>query len=104
MNLGNIGGRAAASIAHPSDTITDRAGRTRRRIVPGPVPDLDDINCLEPPRTARDILLLGDGDSDHFATANVLKRFAARWGDGRAIRAAWADSGSDFNDMLRGAA
>lgn len=104
VNLGNIGGRSAASVVHPTATITDRRGRVRHKMVPGPIPDLDDSHCLAPPASARDILLLGDGDSDRVTTGNVLQRFAARWGAGRTIRAAWASEGADFNDMLRGAA
>lgn len=105
VNLHNLGGKSAGSVQHPSLTLTDSKGRTRAQRVPGPVPDLSDIAVLEPPEEVRDILLLGDGDSEHFTTRNVLLRFAARWQrPHRTIRAAWADAGADFNDMLRGAA
>jgi hypothetical protein len=105
VNLHNLGGKSAGSVPHPSLTITDSKGRTRVQRVPGPDPDLNDTAVIAPPVEADDILLLGDGDSDRFTTRNVLCRFAARWDRlGRTIRAAWADEGSDFNDMLRGAA
>jgi hypothetical protein len=105
VNLGNIGGRATESVTHPTLTSTDKRGRVRRARVPGPDPDPGDIDCLRPPAHVRDITLLGDGDSDRFTTENVLKRFAARWHQpGRIIRAAWAEPGLDFNDMMKGAA
>jgi hypothetical protein len=105
VNLHNLGGRSAASVPHPTLTLTDSRGRTRAQRVPGPEPGLEDHAVIAPPPEADDILLLGDGDSDHFTTRNVLLRFAARWQrPGRTIRAAWASDGADFNDMLRGAA
>lgn len=105
ISLGNIGGRARAQVAHPTATLTDSRGRVRRRLVPGPEPDMDDRDCLMPPDTARDIVLLGDGDSDRFATECVLRRAAARWAaPGRRVRVAWAAPGQDFCDMLTEAA
>jgi hypothetical protein len=57
-------------------------------MIPGPVPELADAHCVAPPETVSDVLLLGDGDSDRAATANVLQRFAGRWArPGRSIRA-----------------
>lgn len=102
VSLGNIGGRAKESVSHPTLTRTDAKGRVRRLRVPGPVPDFDDRDVLMPPEACSDIVLLGDGDSDRFTTECVLRRGAARWQrPGRVIRIAWADEGSDFNDMLR---
>jgi hypothetical protein len=106
ISLGNLGGRARESILHPMLTRKDAKGRIKRMKVPGPVPDSEDTDVLMPPRVALDeIVILGDGDSDHFTTDCVLRRAAARWASpGRLIRAAWADAGTDFNSMLRGAA
>lgn len=105
VSLGNLGGKARESVVHPSLTRMDAKGRVRRLKVPGPLPDFEDRDVLMPPDAANDVTILGDGDSDRFTTENVLKRAAARWARlGRTIRAAWADQGSDFNDMLRGAA
>ncbi|MEN6306023.1 MAG: DNA primase [Armatimonadia bacterium] len=105
VNLHNLGGKSAGSVPHPSLTITDVKGRVRPQRVPGPQPDPSDTAVMAPPEHVTEILLLGDGDSEHFTTRNVLLRFAARWRrPGRAIRAAWAEQGADFNDMLRGAA
>lgn len=100
VSLGNIGGRAVESVSHPNLTRTDSKGRVRRLRVPGPVPDLEDADVLLPPIDCQSIVLLGDGDSDRFTTECVLRRGAARWQQpGRVIRMAWADEGSDFNDM-----
>lgn len=105
VNLHNLGGKAAGSVPHPTLTLTDSRGRTRPQRVPGDMPDMTDEAVIAPPPAADDILLLGDGDSDRFTTRNVLLRFTRRWArPGRTIRAAWADEGADFNDMLRGAA
>lgn len=106
ISLGNLGGKARESILHPTLTRKDSKGRIKRMKVPGPLPDLGDEDVLMPPPIAlNEIIILGDGDSDHFTTDCVLRRAAARWASpGRQIRAAWADAGSDFNSMLRGAA
>ena len=101
VNLGNLGGRARESVMHPTLSTSDKAGRIRRQKVPGPVPDLEDFDSLMPPDHVTGITLLGDGDSDRFTTGNVLRRFAARWQrPGRVIKAAWADDGHDFSDMM----
>lgn len=116
ISLNNMGGRAADRLTHPSATMTDKRGRVRKQRVPGAMPAIDaETPVLMPPRHVRSILLLGDGDSDRFTTEQVLRRAAARWlyddplmqiraRADREIRAAWADAGSDFNSMLRGAA
>jgi hypothetical protein len=116
ISLNNMGGRAADRLTHPEATITDKRGRVRRQNVPGPTPLVDaETPVLVPPAHIRSIVILGDGDSDRFATEQVLRRAAARWmyedpmmqiraRADRDIRAAWADAGSDFNSMLRGAA
>lgn len=105
ISLGNLGGRARESVIHPTLTRKDAKGRIKRMKVPGPLPDLSETPVLLPPETVTEIVILGDGDSDRFTTDCVLRRAAGRWArDGRTIRAAWADDGSDFNSMLRGAA
>ena len=105
VSLGNIGGKARAQVAHPHLTRRDSRGRVRRLRVPGPVPDFGDRAVMMPLPSAHEIVILGDGDSDRFTTENALRRAAVRWHEpGRRVRIAWADSGSDFNDMLRSAA
>jgi hypothetical protein len=105
ISLGNLGGRARESVIHPSLTRKDSKNRIKRMKVPGPLPDLSEASVLMPPEHITDIIILGDGDSDRFTTDSVLRRAAARWArEGRTIRAAWADDGSDFNSMLRSVA
>lgn len=106
LSLGNLGGRALASVRHPTLKRTDSAGRVRAVMVPGPYPKLDQAKpSLMPPASATDILTLGDGDSDRFATAMDHARAAARWAaPGRTVRTAWADDGTDFNEMWLAAA
>jgi hypothetical protein len=102
VNLGNMGGKAIASVRHPTLTRQDSKGRVMPVRVPGPEPDPVDQHVIEPPECIRDIVMLGDGDSDRFTTDCVLRRGAARWArPGRTIRAAWAAAGADFNDMLQ---
>lgn len=106
VSLGNLGGRALASVRHPELTRTDRIGRVRPVLVPGPYP-LDDPAhpALMPPASATDVLTLADGDSDRFTAEMHHARAAARWAaPGRTVRTAWAPEGQDFNDVLRGAA
>jgi hypothetical protein len=99
VNLGNLGGRALESVPHPGLTITDARGRVRQKRVPGPVPDPEHPGLM-PPEYARDVLLLGEGDSDLFATDLALKRAAARWErGGRQVSIAWAPRGMDHNDI-----
>ena len=67
-----------------------------------------DTAAVTVPAGVEEVVLLGDGDSDRFATEQVLQRAAKRIAltapDVRTVRIAWADDGADFNDMLRGAA
>jgi hypothetical protein len=101
IDLGNLAGKAAESVPHP--TLKDKGGRRRR--VPGPEPDLADPGFALP-GMASDVVLLGDGDSDRFTTHCALYRASERLesGAGRRVRVAWAPDGADFNDELRGVA
>jgi hypothetical protein len=105
VSLGNIGGSAATRIPHPTATRTDKAGRVRSVLVPGPDPAMDDPAAFVPPDTVRELVLLGDGDSDRVTTEACLTRGARRAmrrvpGLVAAIR--WAPAGADFNDLLKG--
>lgn len=98
VDLGNMGGRALETVPHPTEA--DRHGRPRR--VPGLEPDMS-VPGIVIPESVRDIILLGDGDSDRFLTETTLKRAARRYAaPERVVRSAWAHAGQDFNDMLRG--
>lgn len=101
VDLGNLGGRAADRIFHPTETKTDSAGRVRRVKVPGIVPDIDS-RAVVVPESVEDLHLVGDGDSEAFRTRCVLVRAAARHArPGRAVRLVMAPEGRDFNDMIR---
>ena len=97
IDLGNLGGKAADSVVHP--TLKTAAGRAQR--VPGPQPDLSAPGILIPD-TVDDVVILGDGDSDRFTTRCAIVRAAARFAKpGRSVRVAWAPEGRDFNDLRR---
>ncbi|MBX3543598.1 DNA primase [Chelatococcus sp.] len=101
IDLGNLGGKATQTVPHPTLTWRNELGHVRRQRLPGPVPDLDEPSIPVPDRIDN-VILLGDGDSDRELTKNALLRAARRFRKpGRAIRAAWADAGKDFNDMLQ---
>jgi hypothetical protein len=102
VDLGNIGGRSATTVLHP--TVKDSAGRRRR--VPGPDPgEASDHPPLDVPDQVDEVIILGDGDSDRFNTENALRRASKRWArPGRVVRVAWAPEGKDFNDLPLGEA
>jgi hypothetical protein len=75
VDLGNLGGRAADTIRHPSEV--DARGRPRR--VPGPDPDLQSAG-IAVPTEIEDVVLLGDGDSDPVLTRCAIYRAAIRLG------------------------
>ncbi|TIN84334.1 CHC2 zinc finger domain-containing protein [Mesorhizobium sp.] len=104
INIGNIAGKAAEQIPHPSLTDTDRIGRTRRRKVGGQEPDPADTDCLQVPFGLFDRLtLLGDSDSDRFTTQAAMLRAKKRFElAGHSAEVDWAPDGQDFNDQLRG--
>jgi hypothetical protein len=103
LSLGNIGGRALASVRHPALKRIDKLGRARAQQVPGPYPLMEDSRpALMPPASAMDVLTLADGDSDRFTAAMHHARAGARWAaPGRTVRTAWAPEGQDFNDLWR---
>ena len=75
IDLGNLAGKAVASVPHP----TMRDGRGRPRRVPGPQPDFA-VPGIIVPAGLNDIVLLGDGDSDRFSTECSLARASVRFG------------------------
>jgi hypothetical protein len=100
-DLGNLGGKAAASVAHP--TLTNANGRPR--LVPGPDPDFD-APAIVIPDSVDDLVLLGDSTSERFLTECALARGARRYarrsdGSERSVRIAWAPEGVDFDDLLK---
>lgn len=101
IDLQSMGGKAVKTISHP--TLLNKARKPLK--VPGPEPDMDDPRALTIPDQVTEVLRLGDGDSDRFTAEQVMARANARWArPGRTQRTAWAPEGSDFNDILQGAA
>jgi hypothetical protein len=97
-DLGNMAGRAKASVTHP----TQKRPNGRAMSVPGDEPDPDDPG-LAIPDSVEELILLGDGDSDKVLTECAMRRAARRYArPGRTIRIAFAPDGMDFNDVLRG--
>ena len=108
VDLGNMAGKAAGQVPHPTATRADTRGRLKRVKVADdvPAPD-DDTPLIGLPPACRDLVLLGDGDSDAFATGLAMKRAAVRFAEaypGVTVRLAMARPGMDFNSMLREAA
>ena len=96
-DLGNLGGPHAGRVAHP--TLKTPTGRPQR--VPNAVPAFDGP-AIALPDSIRDLILLGDGDSDPFLTQHSLERAKARYARaGRRIAIAMAPAGRDFNDLIK---
>lgn len=102
IDLGNLGGRALKSVPHPTLTTTDRRGVTRPVMVPGPEPD-PSWPAIPIPETVRHLYLLGDGDSEPFATRCALTRAGLRYARaGCDCHVIMAPAGADWNDVRRG--
>lgn len=96
-DLGNLGGKAKATVRHP--TLKTDTGRARR--VPGPEPELEEP-AIEIPDSVARLVLLGDSTSDRFSTEQVMLRAQARYArSGREVVVAWAPEGKDFDDVIR---
>jgi hypothetical protein len=96
-DLGNLTGRAAASVKHP--TLKTKTGRPVN--VSGGVPDLT-TPAIDIPDSVTDLVLLGDSTSDPFSTRLAMARASVRYArPGRTVRVAWAPDGVDFDDLLR---
>ncbi|MFT4099283.1 MAG: DNA primase [Rhodoblastus sp.] len=103
-DLGNMSGKAAARAPHPSETFVDRAGRKRRRTVPGPDPLApDDDPVIFIPAGVRELFLIEDGSSEPFFTDCAIRRAAARFARENPeleIRRIKSAPGLDHNAML----
>ncbi|WP_374307203.1 DNA primase [Methylocella sp.] len=108
VSLGNLAGRAAGRVRHPTLTRPDKNGVARPVFVPSAEPAEDDGDPVIPvPASVRELWLLGDGDSEPVFTRLALERAARRFMRARpefeAVRLAMAKPGRDFNDMWRAA-
>jgi len=102
-DLGNLAGPADGRITHPTLTKADSAGRIRRVQVPGPVPKVAAADCVSIPDHVTALVLLADGDSEFFFTANAMARAKARAArEGRSIGIWWPPPGSDWAGVFAG--
>lgn len=96
-DLGNLGGKATGTVAHP--TLKTPAGRAQR--VPDAEPDRASPGIVIPD-CVTDLVMLGDGDSEPFATDLAMRRGRARYArPGLRVAVAMAAPGMDFNDMAQ---
>lgn len=108
-DLGNLSGPAdpASRFAHPTLKKEDARGRLRTVMVQGPVPrpDQGPDDAFWVGDHVGEIVLLGDGDSERVMTSAAMARAKARIAKpGRRIAIAWPPAGTDFSEMMAGAA
>lgn len=103
VSLGNICGKAAGRVRHPTETRVDSLGRIRRQFVPDNEPlDDTDFPLIPVSDSVCQLVLLGDGDSEPFFTRQALERAGKRFARAYPhllIRLWSAAQGQDFNDM-----
>src|SRR5579885_2189684 len=103
VSLGNMAGRAAYRVRHPTATRADSKGRMHPLFVPGREPlDDPDWPIIPVPESVTELVLLGDGDSEPFFTRMALQRAVRRFAKAYphlSISIVLAAPGSDFNDM-----
>lgn len=103
VNLGNLAGKAARTIAHPDKKQVRRDDRLVPLRVPGPEPKPDEDQSLlwAPHPGASFLILVGDGDSDAFTTKAAMLRAERRLPslalDAGDISIDWPPAGHDFN-------
>jgi hypothetical protein len=103
VDLGNLAGRAARTIAHPTLKLRRRDGREVAARVPGPDPHPDDDpqKLFAPHPGVERLTLLGDGDSDPIVTQAAMLRARTRLErTGLDCPIAWPPAGHDFNSIL----
>lgn len=92
VSLPNLSGGATGTLPHPS---------IPRRVIPNGEPDVDRPGAMLPP-DVREVIILGDGDSDRPTTFAHLMTAGRRWkSEGRTVFIAPAPDGEDWNDVLR---
>lgn len=108
-DLGNLSGPAdpASRFAHPTLKKEDAKGRLRAVMVQGPVPrpDQGPEDGFWIGDHVREIVLLGDGDSERVMTSAAMARARARiLRQNCKVAIAWPPAGTDFSEMMAGAA
>lgn len=97
-DLGNLAGKALDRLRHPTRSKLDRKGCRRPVFVPGETPDLTS-QAIPVPDHVRELVLLGDGDSDPTFTRAAMLRAASRhYRPGRRVLVHIAPSGTDWGD------
>jgi hypothetical protein len=105
-DIGNLAGAAARTgrFAHPTDTKVNANGGARPVMMPSPDPDperLDEGFPLGPP--VRELLFLGDGDSEPVWTAAHMARAEARArliAPGIEVGTVWPPRGHDWAEII----
>jgi len=103
VDLGNLAGRAARTMAHPTLKTKRRDEREVAQRVPGPEPRLDDDQdkLFAPHPGIEGLTLLGDGDSDPIVTRAAMQRAWARLETtGLDCMIDWPPAPHDFNSLL----
>lgn len=105
INLAGGGDREAQKRApfHPTKKRLDpRTGESKGRVrVPTDKPDMTRPGIILPPG-AREIVILGDADSDPYFTTAFVERATRRFqNDDRQVTVVWPPRGMDFNDMVK---
>lgn len=103
IDLGNLSGRAARTVAHPTRKIQRRDLRQMPARVPGPDPHPDDdpAKLFAPHPGTERLILIGDGDSDPFTTRAAMLRAQTRLAaTGIDCPIDWPPEGHDFNSVL----
>ena len=103
VDLGNLAGKAARSLPHPTLKVQDKVGRAVPKRVAGPVPDAE-APAIALPEGLRELVLLGDGDSEPVMTSFAMERARARFAradENLVVAVAMARDGQDFNTLLR---
>jgi hypothetical protein len=87
-------------------TLGNMAGRAGKNAETGKrddsVPEMDDLKCFLVPEWVKELVLLGDGDSDPKKTKAALTRAARRaklLRPGIVVRIAWPGIAGDWNDL-----
>jgi hypothetical protein len=98
VDLGNMGGRAIGAVNHPTGKSAD--GR-RARMPQGLRPDPDSPGMILPDGV-RSLILIGDRDSETYATVAKMMTAAARFkANGLEVALSWPVKGMDFNEMIQ---
>jgi hypothetical protein len=103
VDLDNLCGKAKGRVRHPTLVKPDKNKHPRPVFVPSAEPDFDsDWPLIPVAENVADLYLLGDGDSEPFATRLALERAAKRYAAAcpwLTIYLAMSRPGDDFNDM-----